>query len=104
MPAASRSGIALLLFGLFFMLLGSPPETADPLALAEHKADQAERPKQDHEEEQQSQNDRPNLAVIVRQPEADALDDDRADHGADQRAGAAEQDVEHDLGRDDDAD
>src|SRR5437588_7855143 len=52
MPAASRSGIALLLFGLLLVFLGLGTKTADPLALAEHKTDQAERPEQDHEQKQ----------------------------------------------------
>ena len=81
---------------------GSPSaaaETADALALAEDEADQAERTEQDHQQQQHAEDDRPDVVIIVRQPEADALDDDGADHRADQRAGAAEQHVEHDLRR-----
>jgi hypothetical protein len=106
--AATRSGIALLLLslllGLLLGLLGLGTKAADPFALAEHKTDQAKRSEQDHEQQQQTEDDRPNLAIIVGEPEADALDDHGADDGADQRARAAEQHIEHHLRRDDDAD
>ena len=84
----------------FSLRLPGSAEAADPLAFTEHETDQAERPEQDHEQQQHAENDRPDVAIIVRQPEADALDDDGADDGADQRAGAAEQHVEHHLRRD----
>src|SRR5437588_7737951 len=60
-PVASRSGIALLLPGL----PGFATKAADPLALAEHETDQAERPEQDHEQQQHAKDDRPDLAIIV---------------------------------------
>src|SRR5664279_4289953 len=74
-------------------------EAADTLPLAEHEADQAKRAEHDHQQEQHAENDRPDVAIIVREPEADAFDDDGADHRADQRSGSAEQNVKHDLRR-----
>src|ERR1700730_6899239 len=95
MPLASRSGMRAF--------LRRPAETADALPLAEHEADEAKRAKQDHQQQQYAENDRPDIAVIVREPEADAFDDDGADHRADQRAGSAEQAVKHHLRREHDA-
>jgi hypothetical protein len=78
-------------------------EIADPLALRHYEADEPARPKQDHGEQQGTQDDRPDLLVVVGQDVAQHLDTDHADHRADQRADTAEQGVEHDLRREDDA-
>src|ERR1700693_133478 len=88
-PLASRSGMAAF--------LRRPAETADPFPLADDEADEAERTKQDHQEQEDAEKDRPEVAVIVREPEADAFDDDGADHRADQRSRSAGQAVKHHL-------
>src|SRR6186713_1762950 len=94
-PRASRRAIVAL--------PRRPAEIADALALAEDQADQAGGPEQDDQQQQKAEDDRPDLLIAVRQPEADRLDRDCADHGADQRAGAAEQHIKDDLRRHHDA-
>src|SRR5271168_4644099 len=91
MPVASSSAMAAF--------LPRSPEIADALALTENQADQAGRPEHDDEQQQNAENDRPDILIAVGQPEAHRLDHDGADHRADQRAGAAEQHVKHDLRR-----
>src|SRR5215218_9381267 len=81
-PRASRRATIALLRRL--------TEIADALALAQHEADQAGRAEQNDQQQQHAEDDRPDVLIGVRQPEADRLDRDCADHGSDQRAGAAE--------------
>src|SRR6187455_1448924 len=50
-----------------------PAEIADTLALAEDQADEASGTKQDDQQQQDAENDRPDLLVAVRQPETDCL-------------------------------
>src|SRR5258705_5066046 len=76
-----------------------PAEIADTLALAKDQADQAGGTKQDNQQQQNAEDDRPDVLIAVRKQEADGFDRDRADHRSDQRAGAAEQHVEDHLRR-----
>src|SRR5579883_1354265 len=102
MPRASRSAMPAS-FTAFGAGEIRPPETPHALALRDEEADQPRRTEEDHQEQQHAEDDRPDLLVIVREPEAHDLDDDDADDRADQRADAAEQRVEHDLRREHDA-
>src|SRR6478735_8036205 len=76
-----------------------PAEIADALALAEDQADEAGGAKQDDQQQQDAEDDRPDVLIAVRQPETHRLDRNRTDDSADQRAGTAEQYIEHHLRR-----
>src|SRR4030095_4808654 len=76
-----------------------PAEIADALALAQDQADQAGGTKQDDQQQQYAEDDRPDLLIAGAPPEADRLDRNRRDDRSDQRAGAAEQHVEDHLRR-----
>src|SRR5712672_3362999 len=80
-----------------------PTKIADAFALAQDQTYKPGRTKQDHKQQQHAQDDRPDILIIVRQPEADGLDHDGADDGTDQCPRTAKENVEHDLGRHHDA-
>src|SRR5687767_12258350 len=72
-------------------------EAAEPLALGHHEPDEAAGPEENGEEQEQPQEDGPEGLEIVGEQEAHILDAGDADHGANQRAHAPEEHVEHDL-------
>src|SRR5665213_3879717 len=78
-------------------LLWRATEIAYTFALTDDQADQPGRTKQNNQQQQHAEDDRPNVLIAVRQPEADSLDHDGADHRPDQGSGTSEQDIKHDL-------
>src|SRR6266436_7401604 len=80
-----------------------PTKIADAFALAQDQTYKPGRTKQDHEQQQHAQDDRPDILIVVREPEADGLDHDGADDGADQCPRTAKENIEYDLGRHHDA-
>src|ERR1700753_2678602 len=71
-PTASRSAMLALVRGSR-PRAGRPAERADALPLRNQESDQAGGSEKDDQEQQQSQDYRPHLLVVVRQPEADGL-------------------------------
>src|ERR1700730_14783904 len=70
-PRASRRAIPAL--------LRRAAKLPDPFAFREDQADEAGGTEQDYQQQQHAQNDRPDVLIAVRQPEADRFDDDGAD-------------------------
>src|SRR5215831_17798810 len=95
-PRTSSSGIVRSCVGVA-RRKRTTTEAADPLLLGHHKPEQPGGPKQGDDEQQQPEDNGPDLRKAIGEPEACDFDGDDADDGADQRANAAEQGIEHDL-------
>src|SRR5437773_2172045 len=99
-PRASSSAIGRLARDVAWTPDGDA-ERAGARPLVQHQADEAARAVQDHDQQQHAEDHGPDRGIRVGEDEAHDLDGEDADEGADQRARAAEQGVEHDLRRQD---